>query len=109
MNTTGKNIRALRQKLNLSQTNVAEKLGISTPAYSKIETGLTDINLSRLKQISEFFKVHPISLISPEGENPESIYRENIGLLKTDIEQKHAEIIRLQGKLIELYSEVTGK
>jgi len=53
-NPIGKEIKKLRQKLNFTQYLVAEKLGISIPAFSKIETGITDINRSRLKQLLHF-------------------------------------------------------
>ncbi len=41
-NILGTKIKALRQKYYKNQASVAEKLGISIPAYSKIETGITD-------------------------------------------------------------------
>lgn len=109
MNTTGKNIRTLRQKANLSQGQVAKKLGISIPAFSKIETGITDINLSRLTQISTLFSVHPISIITADGENPEAVYREHVTILKDELALKDVEIIKLQSKLINLYSEARGE
>jgi transcriptional regulator with XRE-family HTH domain len=49
--SVGKNIRTLRHQRGWSQEDVANRLGISIPAFSKIETGVTDINLSRLEQI----------------------------------------------------------
>jgi transcriptional regulator with XRE-family HTH domain len=45
INTIGKNIRTLRQKHGWSQGQVASRLHISIPAFSKIETGITDINI----------------------------------------------------------------
>ena len=53
----GNKIRSLRTLKELSQENVAEMLGISITAYSKIERGETDVQLSRLNQIAEVFKV----------------------------------------------------
>ena len=53
MQTLGKKIRLLRHQKSWSQEDVAKQLGISIPAFSKIETGITDINLSRLEQISK--------------------------------------------------------
>ncbi len=40
MNIIGKNIRQLRQKNGWSQGEVAKRLSISIPAFSKIETGI---------------------------------------------------------------------
>ncbi|HNE28282.1 MAG: helix-turn-helix transcriptional regulator [Saprospiraceae bacterium] len=45
-------IRSLRARRKLSQTELADHLGISQPAYSKIEAGETDIKLSHLESIS---------------------------------------------------------
>ena len=36
---------------------MAEKLGISTHAYAKIERGETDVNFSRLQQIAEVMEI----------------------------------------------------
>ncbi|RZL30334.1 MAG: XRE family transcriptional regulator, partial [Pedobacter sp.] len=57
MNFIGSNIRQLRQKNGWSQGDVAQRLKISIPAFSKIETGITDINISRLEQIANLFDV----------------------------------------------------
>lgn len=46
-------IRVLRSLKNLSQEEMANKLGISTHAYAKIERGETDVNLSRLQEIAQ--------------------------------------------------------
>ena len=53
----GNKIRSLRVLKELSQENVAEMLNISVTAYSKIERGETDVQLSRLNQIANVFKV----------------------------------------------------
>jgi transcriptional regulator with XRE-family HTH domain len=45
MKTLGKKIRLLRHQKGWSQEEVAKRLDISIPAFSKIETGITDINL----------------------------------------------------------------
>ena len=55
MNTLGKKIRLLRHQKGWSQEDVAKRLDISIPAFSKIETGITDVNLSRLNQIAKLF------------------------------------------------------
>ena len=53
----GNKIRSLRTLKELSQENVAAMLGISITAYSKIERGETDVQLSRLSQIAKAFDV----------------------------------------------------
>lgn len=65
-NTLGNKIKALRQKYYKNQASVAEKLGISIPAYSKIETGITDINYTRIKQIADLFQIPAANLLPDE-------------------------------------------
>lgn len=53
----GKKIRAIRESKGLTQANMAEELGITTSAYSKIERNSVNIPLNRLFQISEILEV----------------------------------------------------
>jgi transcriptional regulator with XRE-family HTH domain len=109
MNIIGKNIRQLRQKKSWSQGEVAKRLNISIPAFSKIETGITDINISRLDQIATLFEVSTMDIISREGENPQSLNSEEISKLKDRLSQREEEIIKLQKKVIDLYEEIREK
>ena len=56
----GKNIKGARERLNMTQTMVAEELGVSYTYFGKIERGVVRPNLERL--ISLCFTLHvPIS------------------------------------------------
>lgn len=102
----GNNIRKLRQKNGWSQGQVAERLKISIPAFSKIETGITDINISRLDQIARLFEVSTLQIISKEG-MPENMYNpEEVVKLKVKLASQEEEIIKLQKKVIDLYEEM---
>ncbi|RZJ88403.1 MAG: XRE family transcriptional regulator [Chryseobacterium sp.] len=109
MNIIGKNIRQLRQKNGWSQGEVAKRLQISIPAFSKIETGITDINISRLEQIASLFEVSTMDIISREGENPNTINTDEVNTLKDRLAAREEEIIKLQKKVIELYEEIRSK
>lgn len=50
-------IRRLRQNRDLSQDNMADELGITKGAYSKIERGVTAITVDRLSEIAGILKV----------------------------------------------------
>jgi transcriptional regulator with XRE-family HTH domain len=63
--SVGENIRALRVQSGLSLKAAANQLGISTSSLSKIETGITDVNLSRLEQIADIFGVKLVQLWDP--------------------------------------------
>jgi transcriptional regulator with XRE-family HTH domain len=53
----GQNIKAIRELKNYTQDYVAGQLRVSIPTYSNIETGKTEVTLSRLQQIAEIFGV----------------------------------------------------
>jgi transcriptional regulator with XRE-family HTH domain len=109
MKHIGQNIRRLRHKSGMSQNQVAQGLKISIPAFSKIETGITDINIQRLNQISELFEVPITDILLEEGSNPQSSNLEEADLLRVKLYQMEQEIIELQKRLIELYEEVREK
>lgn len=57
------NIRKIREAKRLTQEYLAEKLGISQNAYSKIELGYSQITLYRLFQITTVLDVEVIELL----------------------------------------------
>ncbi|MEI6746348.1 MAG: helix-turn-helix transcriptional regulator [Methylococcaceae bacterium] len=62
-------IKHLRQAQNLSQEEVAEKLGMTANGYGGIERGEVDIKLSRLQQLSELFSVELFELLDRREQN----------------------------------------
>lgn len=50
-------IRDLREDADLSQTKLAQKLGMSQTGYSKYETGENDIPTAILIRLSELYNV----------------------------------------------------
>ncbi|MEY4926915.1 MAG: hypothetical protein RI894_1351 [Bacteroidota bacterium] len=62
--TIGAKIRNMRTLKNYSQDNMAEMLGISLNAYSKIEREETNVQYARLEQIAEVLKVSILELLS---------------------------------------------
>jgi transcriptional regulator with XRE-family HTH domain len=103
MQTLGKKIRLLRHQKSWSQEDVAKQLGISIPAFSKIETGITDINLSRLEQISKLFELTVVQLLRlNDSENLEG-YNTEFNGLTMKLREREVEVIDLQKKIIDLY------
>ena len=103
MQTLGKKIRLLRHQKSWSQEDVAKQLGISIPAFSKIETGITDINLSRLEQISKLFDMTVVQLLNTHGAEDQDVYSVEVNTLTHKLRELEVEIIDLQKKVIELY------
>jgi transcriptional regulator with XRE-family HTH domain len=53
----GQNIKAIRELMNFTQDYVASRLNMSIPNYSNIETGKTELTLTRLQQIAGIFQI----------------------------------------------------
>ena len=103
MQTLGKKIRLLRHQKSWSQEDVSKQLGISIPAFSKIETGITDINLSRLEQIAKLFELTVVQLLNTHGAEDQDVYNVEVNTLTHKLREREVEIIDLQKKVIELY------
>jgi len=54
---TGQNIKTIREIKNFTQGYVATQLNMSVPNYSNIETGKTDVTLTRLEQIANVLQI----------------------------------------------------
>ena len=109
MNTLGKKIRLLRHQKGWSQEDVAKRLDISIPAFSKIETGITDVNLSRLNQISKLFGLSLVQLLSVTDAEEEKQVQDEIAELTKKLQDRETEIIELQKKVIDLYEQLHKK
>lgn len=109
MNTLGKKIRLLRHQKGWSQEDVAKRLDISIPAFSKIETGITDVNLSRLNQIAKLFNLSLVELLSTSDANEEKEKFAEIKELQQRLQAREAEVIELQKKIIDLYEQLHKK
>ena len=106
MKTLGKKIRLLRHQKGWSQEDVAKRLDISIPAFSKIETGITDINLSRLEQIAKLFEMSIVQLLTFNDSEQQEKYVSELETVTKKLQQREAEVIELQKKVIELYEEL---
>jgi transcriptional regulator with XRE-family HTH domain len=106
MKTLGKKIRLLRHQKGWSQEDVAKRLDISIPAFSKIETGITDVNLSRLEQISTLFEMSVVQLLTFNDTEEQEKYNSELEVLTKKVQERETEVIDLQKKVIELYEEL---
>jgi len=106
MKTLGKKIRLLRHQKGWSQEDVAKRLDISIPAFSKIETGITDINLSRLEQISKLFDMTVVQLLTYNDTEQQEKYISELETMTKKLQEREAEVIDLQKKIISLFEEL---
>lgn len=102
----GEHIRSLRLAKQMGQGKLARGLGISVAALSKIENGLTDINLSRLAQIAQLLEVSILELISQDIKMAPSNLLAQLEQLKGAMAGKDEEIQALQKKVISLYEKL---
>lgn len=90
-------IKQLRELKNFTQEYMAGHLGISTRAYSKIETGETQLTVNRLNEISAVLGITPVEVLEFDDKKVFNIHHStgNNGL----------NYINLPEKLIEQYEE----
>ena len=105
MSHIGKKIRLLRHEQGWSQEEVAGQLGISIPAYSKIETGITDINFSRLKELAAVFGMTEIDMLA-EGDHHQTETSSSLKMLYAQLASRQSELLDLQRQIIRLYEEL---
>ena len=106
MKTLGKKIRLLRHQKGWSQEDVAKRLDISIPAFSKIETGITDINLSRLEQIATLFEMSVVQLLTFSDSEQDLKFVNELETVNKRLMDRETEVIDLQKKVIELFEEL---
>jgi transcriptional regulator with XRE-family HTH domain len=61
---TGQKLRFLREYRNYSQEYIAEKLGITQNAYSRIENNQTRLTAERLEKLAIILEISPLELLS---------------------------------------------
>lgn len=61
-------IKIMREMNQWTQEEVAEKLGMSTTGYAKIERGQTNVSVEKLKQIAQVFNLNVAQLLDDDDE-----------------------------------------
>ena len=64
------NLRSARKSRRLTQSQVAEALGVSDKAYSKWETGENDPDIDTLCRLAEFYGSSPAAFFREEDDSP---------------------------------------
>ena len=62
-------IKQLRELKNFTQEYIAQQLGLSTRAYSKIESGETQLTINRLNEISKILEIDPFEILGFDHNN----------------------------------------
>ena len=90
-------IKQIRELKNFTQDYVAQKLGLSTRAYSKIETGETQLTINRLNEISAILEVQPMEVLGFDDKKIFNFYN------SSDI--NNVKNMNMPEKLIQQYEE----
>jgi transcriptional regulator with XRE-family HTH domain len=103
----GSKIKQIRELKNLSQDFLAGELGLSTRAYSKIESGETQLTVNRLNQIADLLAIDPIELL---GFNEKQVFNNckqegNIGINHISVPEKLIE--QYESQIIHMQNEIT--
>lgn len=102
----GQKIKLLRKSKNWSQHEVANRLQISIPAFSKIEAGITTLTFSRLKQLGDVFGASLGDITTLQGEDERITHSRLATELRDKIAESEEEIAKLQRTAISLYEEL---
>ena len=70
-------IKIMRDMNHWTQEDVAEKLGMSTTGYAKIERGETKLSLHKLEQIANIFNIDVLELMNTGGKGIVFLMNEN--------------------------------
>lgn len=76
----GRRVKKYRIQANLTQADVAEKLGISVSYVSQIECGRTDVSLKRLDEIANIIHTR-IELLIIDPKTNLNINNDTLGLM----------------------------
>ena len=99
-------LKQLRELKNFTQEYMAQQLGLSTRAYSKIETGETQLTINRLNEISSILGIDPIEALGFDHQNVfnNCTQEGNIGINHINIPDKLIE--QYEKRIEQLESEV---
>ena len=102
--TVGMHVRQLRMQHRWLQKDVARRLGVSVPTYSKLERGLIDLNFSRVIEIADILETEAIDLMVPKGEKKlkQSIHQTVLAAKDREIQTLKQKIRNLKIELKQL-------
>lgn len=94
-----KRIKTLRCHRGWKQEDAARRMRVSVATFSKIETGYSDVNISRLEQLADIFEIDLVQLLSTN----EALIPSPLTMLQKKLVEREIEAANLKRKIIELY------
>lgn len=105
----GKRIKQLRELRNYTQAHMAEKLGMTTAGYGKIERDETDVTFSKLNRIAEILETNLSTILSFDSNQVFNQYNNKTATANGIVQNQ--QIIGDQGLndfFVELKNEING-
>lgn len=87
----GRNIKAARKRLEMTQSELAEALDVETVTVSRIETGAQLPSIDRLDEVANVLKVSLTSLIADVSKNSE--FAESLAEVVKDLPAREKEFV----------------
>ena len=83
-------IKQIRELKNLTQDYVASQLQLTTRAYSKLESGETQLTINRLNEISSILEIEPLEILGFDDKQVFNNCKQegNIGINHINIPEK---------------------
>lgn len=100
----GQAIARQRARCELSQEQVAEKLGIGSEAVSRIERGVVMPNVERLVELASIFGCETADLLTEGSSRPEDQARRLLNLLTTLEADDRTLVLEMVERLVERLS-----
>jgi transcriptional regulator with XRE-family HTH domain len=99
------NLKAIRQAKGITQESLAERIGVTTGNYIRLEKGDTKLTIERLYQFAEIFDVSVSDIVNYSGSlNPKNDIEYYRGL----IDSHERKIKKQQDEIDELRDEVAN-
>lgn len=106
-----KNIKKIREIKNFRQDFIAQELDLSTRAYTKVETGETDLTFKRFFKIASILEIKPEELLgfdyksifnNCEKSGNHNTYNFDQNIISELLKSKDAQIKLLEDKILDL-------
>ena len=93
-----KRIKELRKELNMTQEELAQKLGYDRSSISKIEKGLVDLSIDKVKEFAQALHCNPSYLMGWNDSPDEYDYTIYDALMKIDGDNFRPEDYKIRSK-----------
>ncbi len=105
----GRKIKTLREIRNLTQSHLAQELGLTQSAYSKIELGEVELSYSKLETVAKVLGMKPEEIIAFNEAMVFNVMHNQTGITNGYVYNAHSEneIALYEEQILQLKAENT--